>query len=235
MTEINTANTANTATIIARHALSVQLTEPADGYIIQTVSGKKETYDGFRAIVPEITWAQVELLAETDARIRRFVINSLEASQRQLMRQIERNGQSLTTENTNLDAIVAFEASSGVAAVRVTKELIADMAPLFRKAVAAMFAEAKGIADKMAESEIFAASAATQNFYLSQIDALRGSAIPTLEVLRGTKKVMDLTKELATGDASVGDKVRYAIAAAGVKLDAAIAEAEKTGDLVQMF
>ena len=224
--------TETTNTIIARHALSVTLTEPAEGWIVQTVSGKKDTYDGFRAIVPEITWAQVELFAETDDRIRRFVINSLEASQRQLMRQIERNGQAMTTDSIALPAIIAFEATAGVAAVRVTKELIADMAPLFRKAVAAMFAEAKGVSGKMEESEIFAASAATQNFYLSQLDALRGAAIPTLEVLRGTKKVLDLTRDLS---ADASEKVRYAIAAVAVKLDAAITEAEKTGDLVQMF
>lgn len=219
--------------IIARHPLSVALTD-REGYVIQTVSGKKDTYDGFRSIVPAITWEAVAELAETSEALRRYVIGSLEASQRQLMRQIERNGQTQTDDAIALPAIIAFESTNGVAAVRVTKELIADMAPLFRKAVAAMFAEVRGIADKMGEAEIFAASAATQTFYLSQLDALRGSAIPTLEVLRGTRKAMDLTVTLAD-DPATPEKVRYAVAAVSVKLDAAIAEAEKVGDLVQMF
>lgn len=240
-TNTNTTAIATGNTIIAIHGLAVKLSAPDDQHIVQTVPGKKANengagYEGFRAIVPAFTDDEL-INASTDPRLLNYLRGHLEASQRQLMRQLERNGStSFTTGQLTLSAVLDFEASSGNSVARLTKELLGDILPAVRKAVAALFAEAKQLSDKLSEAEIMAASAATQAVYINMLQAIRGGAIPAIDQLRSLTRVIDLVGDMqALPTSGATERERYAFGVLRAKVASELAKAEETGDLVVMF
>ena len=227
------SNFANVGTLAERftlHATGTQLS-CAEGYHSLTVKGDPNSgRPGATVCVPAVTAQQVIDWSFESPEIAAAIAGIAAQAQRDIIRAALANGakpgSSLAVADVTGESVRRFLLSAGASTLRLTKELVEKFAPCFRTAIAARWAEVKGVADSLSEAEILAGSRATQERYLTVLEAIRAGSLVSDADEAAMRRLLAMTAEAGGDDAQTSRLILSKLDALAAKRAGLLDDAE---------